>query len=158
MRFHVKRSANNRINRAAKWIIKNAISSSLNKILFYEIPLSIENPRGTMRHGPKWTQTMADHYGFIAGTIGADGDEIDAFLGQDLDSRKIFVIDQVNPETREFDEHKVVFGFSDIMSAVKGYERNYQKGWTGMGHIQEMSMEEFGQWKQQTTGKYSVRL
>jgi RNA polymerase sigma factor (sigma-70 family) len=56
--------------------------------------IAIENPAGSVRKGEKWDQKMANHYGDLKLTEGADGDAVDVFLGPDPDSEMVYVIDQ----------------------------------------------------------------
>lgn len=98
--------------------------------------VTIENPKGSVRsgvdaNGHKWETEMHNTYGYIRGTESVDGDHIDVFLADDIDSwdgRKVFVIDQYN-EDGSFDEHKVMFGFNDAEDAYAAYLSNYEKGW-----------------------------
>jgi hypothetical protein len=118
---------------------------------FAGLDLSIENPRGSKRSGvdsdgAKWETTMAHHYGYIKGTVGADKDHVDVFVGQSLDESRAFVIDQVDPKTGKFDEHKVVLGADSIEQAQEIYRANYAKGWKGMGAITELPMDTFKTW------------
>lgn len=113
--------------------------------------LSIENPRGTIRQGmgldgQMWSVKMPHHYGFIKGTVGADGDEVDCFVGKNLASDKVFVINQLNPEDESFDEHKCMLGFDDEASAKAAYDSSYSAGWKGFGDMVEMTMDEFKEW------------
>lgn len=115
----------------------------------YEI--TIENPKGSVRSGVdskgnRWETTMRNTYGYIRRTEGVDGDHIDVFLSDNPTSGNVFVIDQVNPETGEFDEHKVMYGFASEEEARKAYLSNYSKGWKGLGTITEVSREEFKKW------------
>lgn len=110
----------------------------------------IENPNGSTRSGTspdgkKWSSTMAAHYGELEGTLGADGDRVDVFIGNRPDSDKIYVIDQKNKDG-SFDEHKVMMGYLSLESAKAGYLANYEKGWTGMGAVTEMGVAEFKAW------------
>ena len=112
--------------------------------------ISIENPRGstrsgTDRDGNAWSIGMAHDYGYIRRTEGADGDKIDVFVGPNPGSERVFVVDQVD-EDGNFDEHKVMLGFTDQDQAEMGYLDNYEDGWEGMGSIKEMSVEEFKEW------------
>ena len=79
---------------------------------------TVETPKGVTRsgkdeQGKPWSVTMHDTYGYILGKIGVDGDHIDMFINDaaDLDTfdGNVYVVDQVNPETGEFDEHKVMY-------------------------------------------------
>jgi hypothetical protein len=113
--------------------------------------IAIENPRGSIRKGTNlqtgdWSAKMSNHYGFIKGIKGADGDELDAFVGPNLKSDKVFVINQNDPMTDEFDEHKSMIGFDTIEEAKQAYMDSFSKGWTGMGDVHEMSLDQFRNW------------
>lgn len=124
--------------------------------------IKIENPRGSVRRGTSpdgvmWETNMAHHYGEFQGTVGADGDKLDVFVGPRADSKKIYVIDQVN-EDGSFDEHKVMMGFTSEADARAGYLANYEKGWTGLGAITEMSPEQFREWAKSRAAKKPLAL
>ena len=111
--------------------------------------ITIENPKGSTRSGvddkgKKWSQKMNNTYGYFKRTKGKDGDQIDVFLGENLESGKVFVVDQVIDG--KFDEHKVMMGFDSIDQAREAYMDNYEKGWKGLGEITEVSTEEFKKW------------
>lgn len=122
-------------------------------VSLHGLDISIENPRGsersgTDRDGRRWTSTMAHHYGYIRKTEGSDGEQVDVFLGPQAEdaSLPVFIVDQVNPRSRRFDEHKVLIGFPDEAAARAGYLANYQDGWQGLGGITEVSLDDFKQW------------
>ncbi|CAB5657639.1 DNA primase TraC [Aeromonas hydrophila] len=113
--------------------------------------IALENPKGSTRlgtdqDGKVWQSTMVHDYGYIKRTKGADGDHIDVFIGDQPDSETVYVIDQVDPKTGKFDEHKVMMGFADEQAARDGYLANYEEGWEGLGAIKVMPMEEFKRW------------
>jgi hypothetical protein len=113
--------------------------------------ISIEQPKGSVRrgvdeNGKAWESKMYNTYGYFGKTESRDGDHIDVFLGENPLSKKVFVVDQVNPETGKFDEHKVMFGFDGIDEARKAYMSNYEKGWKGLGSITETDVETFRSW------------
>lgn len=115
------------------------------------LDITIENPRGSTRSGKdqdgkEWSVDMANHYGYIKRTEGADGDHVDAFIGPNPDSTQVFVVDQVDPRTGKFDEHKVMLGFDSLDAAREGYHANYEKDWKGAAAITPMSMDEFKAW------------
>ena len=121
------------------------------KIKVGRLTILVENPKGSIRAGrtlagEDWRSQMPHHYGFINGVIGADGDELDAFVGPNLTSRRVYVINQIEPTTGDFDEHKVMLGFDDDDSALECYEQAYQEGWKGFDSMYEMSMQEFYDW------------
>ena len=122
--------------------------------------IKIENPQGSVRRGTSpdgkaWETKMAHHYGEFQGTVGADGDKLDVFVGPRPDSNKVFVIDQVNQDG-SFDEHKVMMGFTSEEAARQGYLANYEQGWTGLGAIKEMGVDEFREWAKSRAAKKPV--
>lgn len=119
--------------------------------------IKIENPQGSVRRGTSpdgkaWETKMAHHYGEFQGTVGADGDKLDVFVGPRPDSNKVFVIDQVNQDG-SFDEHKVMMGFTSEEAARQGYLANYEQGWTGLGAIKEMGVDQFREWAKSRAAK-----
>ncbi|MGN5084975.1 LPD38 domain-containing protein [Aeromonas sp. 31P] len=115
------------------------------------LDIALENPKGSTRSGTDkdgkaWQSTMAHDYGYIKRTMGADGDHVDVFIGDRPDSETVYVVDQVDPKTGKFDEHKVMMGFADEQAAQAGYLANYEKGWKGLGSIKAMPVEEFKRW------------
>ena len=114
------------------------------------LSISIENPKGSLRKSKPgaakpWSQEMKHHYGYIRRTIGADGDQIDTFIGEDLDSQNVYVVDQIDQSTGNFDEHKVMIGFSSPSAARRGYLQNYEAGWKA-GPITQMTNTGFKSW------------
>jgi len=86
------------------------------------LDIALENPKGSTRSGTDqdgkaWQSTMAHDYGYIKRTLGADGGHVDVFIGDQPDSETVYVVDQVDPGTGKFDEHKVMMGFADESSA-----------------------------------------
>lgn len=115
------------------------------------LDIALENPKGSTRSGidpdgKEWQSTMAHDYGYIKRTLGADGDHVDVFIGDKPDSETVYVVDQVDPKTGKFDEHKVMMGFSDEQAAREGYLGNYEAGWKGLGAIKAMPVESFKRW------------
>ena len=113
--------------------------------------ITIENPKGSERSGTdadgnKWSITMNNDYGYIRGTESIDGDHIDIFLSDNPAEGNVYVIDQLNTTTGEFDEHKVMYGFSSRGEAMLAYLLNYSPGWQGLGAISEVSKDEFKKW------------
>jgi len=120
------------------------------KFTFEGIDIEIENPKGSMRtgtseKGKKWSVELQSHYGDIVGTKGADGDPVDVFFIK-KEAGTVFVIDQINPDTKKFDEHKVIIGPHDKEGAHREYLKNYEKNWQGAGAITEMDIDEFKDW------------
>lgn len=112
--------------------------------------ITIENPKGSIRSGvdkggKKWSIKMNNDYGYFTKTLGKDGDHIDVFIGPKLKSESIYVIDQVDSEGN-FDESKVMLGFSDATEAKEAYMSNYSKGWKGFKEITEIDLDTFKKW------------
>lgn len=128
-----------------------------------EFDITIENPAGSTRKGvdadgKEWSTIMANAYGYIKGTEGVDGDHIDVFLHQDMDSwngRKVYVVDQINTDG-SFDEHKVMLGFNDKDEAMNAYLANYDATWAEKHpgiRISETNIEDFNKWVQSSHRK-----
>ena len=114
------------------------------------LDITIEQPKGSIRrgtdaNGKQWESEMHNTYGYIRGTESVDGDHIDIFLSDNPTEGNVFVVDQVNKDG-SFDEHKVMYGFSDMESARQAYLSNYEEGWQGLGNITEVSKEDFKAW------------
>ena len=120
------------------------------RIDFKNIPLVIENPKGSVRFGfgetgKRWAVKMKAHYGYIAKTEGADYDEIDFFLGDKLNASKVFVVNQKKKDG-SFDELKIIFGTTNIKEAEELYLSNYQRGWDGMMSIIPTNTKKLRDW------------
>nr|WP_322146759.1 LPD38 domain-containing protein [Aeromonas caviae] len=115
------------------------------------LDIALENPKGSTRSGTDqdgrpWQSTMPHDYGYIKRTQGADGDHVDVFIGDKPESEMVYVVDQVDPKTGKFDEHKVMMGFADEQAARAGYLGNYEEGWQGLGAIKAMPVDAFKRW------------
>lgn len=123
---------------------------------------TVETPKGVTRsgkdeQGKPWSVTMHDTYGYILGKIGVDGDHIDMFINDaaDLDTfdGDVYVVDQVKPETGEFDEHKVMYGYPSDEAATEAYLANYSKDWKGLGKVTSVSKATFDKWLESSDRK-----
>ena len=119
--------------------------------------VTIEQPAGSVRsgkdaNGKEWSVTMNNTYGYIRGTESVDGDHIDVFIGPDINSDMVYVVDQVNTDG-SFDEHKVMMGFSSLEDARSAYLSNYEDGWQGLGNITGVALDEFKKWIDSSTRK-----
>lgn len=123
---------------------------------------TVETPKDVTRsgkdeQGKPWSVTMHDTYGYILGKIGVDGDHIDMFINDaaDLDTfdGNVYVVDQVNPETGEFDEHKVMYGYPSEEAATEAYLANYSKGWKGLGKVTSVPKATFDKWLESSDRK-----
>lgn len=119
-------------------------------VSFQGLQVSIENPKGSTRSGKRpdgstWSHVMTDHYGYIRRTEGADGEQVDVYLGPDPDAPVVYVIDQVDQGTGRFDEHKAMLGFASRAAAVEAYRSNFDNGWK-VGPVTDQSLDQFKGW------------
>lgn len=116
------------------------------------LDIAIENPDGSIRTGTDsdgevWENQMHGHYGYFKRTEGKDGSQIDVLVKPGTDAiDRAYVIDQVDPETGKFDEHKVILGPKTEEEARGLYLSNYEPGWQGLGAITEMGMRPLKKW------------
>jgi hypothetical protein len=114
--------------------------------------ITIETPkdgirRGVSKDGKEWSCKMVSDYGYVKKTESeADGDHIDVFIGPNLDSEIVYVVDQDGNGNHRFDEHKCMIGFDSEESARKGYLGNYEKGWKGDWEIVPLTLKQFKWW------------
>lgn len=110
------------------------------------LPIVVETKAGHTRIGKSFRVTMPADYGFIKDTIGADGDEIDCYIGPNFNSQKIFIINQSQIDSSKFDEHKCMIGYNNELEALS----DYWKGHTVAGKIfmsmVQMSIKQFKSW------------
>jgi len=109
--------------------------------------ISVENKKGSTRSGVdkdghKWECFMNMDYGYIRGTEGVDGDHLDVYIGDNEDSPSVYIVHQNDPTTGEYDEDKVMLGFSSLHDAKKAYLKQYDRPGF-LGKIDVMPIEEF---------------
>jgi ATP-dependent protease ClpP protease subunit len=124
------------------------------KVILKGIPITIENPKGSTRSGYSkngiyWKSKLNYTYGYIDDSVGSDGDEIDIFLGPLSDTEQtfwVYIINQIDPLTGIFDEHKIMFGFVNYTDAKAAYLSCYEQGWKGLGSMEQISLNGFMSW------------
>ena len=114
--------------------------------------IAIENPKGSKRYftdektGEKRYVVMNNHYGYFNITKGKDGDAVDVFIGPDIDNfDNVYCVDQ-NNKAGEFDETKVMLGFTSKEQAKASYMSNYDPNWRGFRAITGVSLKHFKKW------------
>jgi len=103
------------------------------RVSFQGLPISIETKKGETRsgralNGKKWSVKLPADYGYIRRTEGADGDHADAYIGPIEDAPVAFVVDQIDPATGDFDEHKILLGFRNRGHAKTTYCAGFSDG------------------------------
>lgn len=93
------------------------------KLFFQELPISIETKKGSIRtgigkDGKRWSVVMKCDYGYIRGTEGADGDQVDVYIGQNPFAAYAYIVHQKIPGSgKAYDEDKCFLGFSSAENA-----------------------------------------
>lgn len=105
------------------------------------IPVSIEHPEGSTR--PSGATIEGGHYGYIKGTVGADGMHVDAFVGKNPESTKVWVVDHNDTEGK-WQQHKVLLGFKDKDAAMEAYKSAFDEKQAGAVH--EVSTDRLKNW------------
>lgn len=101
------------------------------KYNFAGFNVCVENPKGDKRYwadndGKTGITVMQYDYGYIHDTMGPDKDEIDVYVGDEENFDFIFVIHQnKKPKFTEYDEDKVMIGFSSEKEAKQAYLTHY---------------------------------
>jgi hypothetical protein len=109
--------------------------------------ISIENKKGSTRSGTdkdghEWECHMNFDYGYIRGTIGVDKDHLDAYVGPNPESEIVYIVNQNDPVTGEFDEQKVMLGFNSGEDAKAAYLKQYDRPGF-FGSILKMDIDTF---------------
>ena len=117
------------------------------------LDIAIENPKGSVRRGVdadgnEWETVMPAHYGYLKRTDGADGDQVDIYIGPDENSEMVFVIEQKDLVSGEYDEDKVVLGVASPEEARALYAAGFSDGWgeERIMSVAPMTITEFKEW------------
>jgi Inorganic Pyrophosphatase len=114
----------------------------------WDLDIVIENTAGSIRSGRDWQVVMPDDYGYIRMTEGADGDQLDCYVGGDPTTPNAYVIDQLDLINGGFDEHKVMLGYSSMGDALKIYSSGFHdgRGMERIGGVTAIPMSVFPMW------------
>lgn len=97
---------------------------------FQGLDIAIENRKGSVRKGvdkdgKPWRTVMKHPYGYIKNSKGADGEEVDCYIGPKKDATHAHVVHQHKADGTGYDEDKVMLGFEDADAARKAYLAHY---------------------------------
>jgi DNA topoisomerase IB len=128
------------------------------KIVFQGLPIIIEQPVGSTRQwktpeGETGETKFLIAYGYIDGTQGMDGDEIDVFVGPDPSAENVYVIEQQNRNTGTYDEQKCMLGFANEREAEIAYRNHYDNPDEFIICTEVMTSAHFKQWIDNTKPK-----
>jgi Inorganic Pyrophosphatase len=82
---------------------------------------------GTSDDGTQWSHRLPYPYGEVRGSLGADGDPIDVYLGPQRLAPYVYVIQTKFPGSKGFDETKSMIGFSTQADAEAAFRSCYGK-------------------------------
>lgn len=118
LRFTVWDAARKGLSKARKGKISK-------KVTVQGFEVHIDRPKGFVQtgidaSGATWTRVYQCDYGFLPGTEGGDGEELDVFIGESPDEYLAYLIEQKNMKGG-FDEWKLMVGFTSEMAAKECY-------------------------------------
>ena len=159
----VARATGGAVNHAPTEAQKAAGNYRKKHISFQGLNIAIENEKGSIRKGKSasghpWRCVLPCDYGYIKGTVGADKDHVDCYVGPDENSHIVFVVNQIDPNTKKFDEHKTLLGFKTEEDALCCYVAAFSVG-SGPKRIVSvatMSLDGFRKWLQRGNTTKSV--
>ena len=132
---------------SAEWVINTPY-------LVYNRQVNIEYLAGDVRRKVRADGSVIENlfvcaYGEILNTTDRTGERLDVYLAEPFfPDAPIIIIDQVDPSTRIFDEHKLMFGFASKEAALAAYEAVFSDG-SGLSRIGAMSLfdhAQFDEW------------
>lgn len=93
---------------------------------FQGLEVKIDRPKGFVQkgknpEGEEWERAYLCDYGFIKGTEGGDGEDLDVFVGVDDDAPNVYLVTQKKLDG-SFDEYKAFVGFETEDDALEAYE------------------------------------
>jgi len=119
--------------------------------------IAIENPMGSVRRGvsptgQEWASRMPADYGRLKRTDGADGDEVDIYLGMHphkAESLPVWIVDQICLDSGgAFDEHKCLVAMPNVHTARQTYVDGFSdgRGAERVGAVSRLTFDEFRDW------------
>lgn len=118
------------------------------KIKWNGLTISIENEagsvrRGVNRKGETWETRILFPYGYVNGSMGVDGDQVDVYLGPNLDAPMVYVVHQRQyGNWTEYDEDKAMICFESEGAARAAFLSCYDDS-RFLGPITAMPVAEF---------------
>jgi Inorganic Pyrophosphatase len=115
------------------------------------IDATLEAGAGGVRHGiaadgTPFTQRFPTAHGYFLGTNGADGAHLDAYFGPHPSFPTVFVLDEKDPQTGAFRQHKAFVGFRDQRDALDAYLGTDGKHAGMIAGMLAMPLEKFKNW------------
>jgi N12 class adenine-specific DNA methylase len=130
-----------------------ANNRQLGHIEWHGLQGSIEVPAGGLRRGidpqtgKPWATVHTVPYGYWKDTKGADGMHVDAYFGPEMSAdHPVYVLDEINPATGEFRQHKTFVGFANQDAVRQAYLGTSTKTPEMIGGITALPLDEFKAW------------
>lgn len=122
------------------------------QLIYQGVPIDIENRCGSYRSGVApdgvvWKSKMPAHYGECRGTVGADGDAVDVFVGDDPFAPFVWVVQAKLPGSKVFDETKSMLGYPTREAAVAAFREAYDRP----GFLLGVTRWPFAAWREAMT-------
>lgn len=114
------------------YLLRKAARTLDGRIDFNGLPVSIETGRSRSRawknphDGSEGMSRMWLPYGYIQGTLGVDGDQLDVFVGPDRTAPYVYIINIMKaPDFTKFDEQKCFLGVESPEEAKRVFFASY---------------------------------
>lgn len=139
------------------------MSKVAKRYTFAGLPIAVENPAGSERVWPgdggvERKTVMRNDYGFVEGTEGTDGDEIDVYVGPSPTARFAYVVRQLQrPGYDKHDEDKVFVGFDSEEAARACFLAHRDDGDLAYGGMTSIPIGEFVRKIEARTGAGRIR-
>lgn len=141
--------------------LRKSLDGGEKRLEFQGLPVVIETRKGAVRtwqdgQGGTGQTTMLHGYGYVEGTQGSDGEEMDCYVGPDPQASMVYVIHQQNPANGIYDEEKAMLGFANEDAARLAYLAHYDRSGILVA-VSPMDMGAFKRWVGSTRVSKSVQ-
>lgn len=132
--------------------VKRAIFPYKGEIIIHGLPrILVEQRKGDIRRGVDpdghaWAVTQPAHYGEFEGTVGADGDPVDVYVGDDAGAPFAYVVPIRDLETGKYDEDKVYVGFNSLADVLAKFRLSYDKPGFRIARVRKLSIPALAAW------------
>lgn len=121
--------ASRRADAGATLAQREANNARVGRLYVHGLKIAIEYPKGSVRRGHSkdgsiWTRAVRNPYGYINRTVSADGEHLDVWIGDHLDSQLVFTFEFLTSRG-DHDEIKAVIGAKNLDEAKKVIANNY---------------------------------
>lgn len=117
-------------------------------VRFQGLDIAIENPKGSVRSGvdrggKAWSIKMHADYGYVNGSMGVDGDQVDVFIGPQADAETVYIVTTMSPPNFiKRDENKCMLGYGSAAEAKSAFLAHYDDK-RFFGSMLSMPVDEF---------------